>query len=90
MLYRYVPKSLIERPKMGFGVPIDLWLRGPLREWAENLLDRSRLERDGLLDPDPIHAHWQAHLSGRENWAYPLWNVLVFQAWLDHNPGVAH
>jgi asparagine synthase (glutamine-hydrolysing) len=90
VLYRYVPKTLIERPKMGFGVPIDHWLRGPLRDWAENLLDRSRIKRDGLLNPDPIHAHWQAHLSGRENWAYPLWNVLVFQAWLDHNPGIAH
>jgi len=90
VLYRYVPKTLIERPKMGFGVPIDHWLRGPLRHWAENLIDRSRLEREGLLNPDPIHAYWQAHVSGGENWAYPLWNVLVFQAWLEHNPGVTH
>jgi asparagine synthase (glutamine-hydrolysing) len=89
VLYRYVPKELIERPKMGFGVPIDHWLRGPLRVWASRLLDRTRLEREQLLDPQSIHACWDAHQSGRENWAYPLWNVLVFQAWLERNPDVA-
>lgn len=88
ILARYVPVNLFERPKMGFGVPIDRWLRGPLREWAENLLDEGRLRRQGLLDPAPVRARWQAHLEGGTNWAYPLWNVLMLQAWLDRNPDV--
>jgi len=83
VLYKYVPKALIERPKMGFAVPIDSWLRGPLRPWAEALLDPSRLRREGFLDPEPIWAKWQEHLLGRRNWQYPLWNVLMFQAWLE-------
>ncbi|HVC37702.1 MAG TPA: asparagine synthase (glutamine-hydrolyzing) [Gammaproteobacteria bacterium] len=87
-LYRRVPRELVERPKMGFGVPIDHWLRGPLREWAENLLDEKRLTSQGLLTPAPIRERWKAHLEGA-NWAYPLWNVLMLQAWLDANPGVS-
>ena len=83
MLYKYVPKELIERPKMGFGIPIDNWLRGPLRDWAENLLDENRLRKEGYFHPKPIREMWAAHLSGHRNMQYSLWNILMFQAWLE-------
>jgi asparagine synthase (glutamine-hydrolysing) len=81
VLDQYVPRELIERPKMGFGVPIDVWLRGPLREWAEELLDERRLRTEGFLHPVPIRQRWQEHLTGTRNWQNLLWTVLQFQAW---------
>lgn len=84
VLDRYVPRRLIERPKMGFGIPLGEWLRGPLRDWAEALLAEERLRREGFLDAAPIRQAWAEHLSGRRNRQYHLWAVLMFQAWWEH------
>ncbi len=82
VLYRHVPRPLVERPKMGFGVPIDSWLRGPLRDWAESLLDRRAMAEEGFLDAALVEEKWRQHLAGSRNWQHPLWVVLMFQAWL--------
>jgi asparagine synthase (glutamine-hydrolysing) len=83
VLYKYVPKRLIERPKMGFAVPIDEWLRGPLRNWASELLDPARLRREGFFRPEEIAGSWREHLAGSRNRQHDLWTVLMFQAWFE-------
>jgi asparagine synthase (glutamine-hydrolysing) len=83
VLARYVPSTLTERVKMGFSVPLDDWLRGPLRDWANTLLEPGRLRREGFLDPEPIGARWHEHLSGTRNRQQSLWTILMFQAWLE-------
>ena len=83
ILYKYVPSNLIERPKQGFSIPLGDWLRGPLREWAEELLKESRLKREVFFNHDPIRLKWQQHLAGQMDWSAPLWVVLMFQAWFE-------
>jgi asparagine synthase (glutamine-hydrolysing) len=83
VLYRHVPRELVDRPKMGFSVPVGHWLRGPLCEWAECLLDESRLRNEGFLDPGVVRRKWKQHLAGEHNWEWQLWGVLMFQAWLE-------
>ena len=93
LLQRYVPAGLIERPKMGFGIPLDTWLRGPLRKWAESLLEPGALDQR-LFQATPIRQMWNEHLSGRGAWQYHIWDILMFQLWMRDQersgPGAHH
>lgn len=85
ILYKYVPRSLIDRPKKGFGVPIGEWLRGPLRDWADDLLSKSKIDSQGLLYSEPIADIWEQHLSNKNDWSDQLWGILMFQLWMENN-----
>ena len=87
ILYRHVPRGLVERPKRGFAVPVAAWIRGPLRDWAEALLDARRIDREGYLESAPIRRRWHDHLAGSEDYSDSLWAVLMFQAWLESETG---
>jgi asparagine synthase (glutamine-hydrolysing) len=89
VLNQYVPSALTDRPKLGFGVPLDAWLRGPLRDWTSDLLSPSRLRGQTLLEPAPIERLLSDHLAGRSNNAVKLWNILMPQVWLDGAAGPA-
>jgi asparagine synthase (glutamine-hydrolysing) len=83
VLNKHVPRKLIERPKAGFGIPVGQWLRGPLRPWAESLLNEQRLQSEGYFFPAPILQRWREHVSGQRDHTHSLWVVLMFQAWLE-------
>ncbi len=89
ILYKYVPQQLIDRPKAGFAIPVGQWLRGPLKPWAENLLNKSRLENQGYFYPAPILQKWAEHISCKRDHTASLWAVLMFQAWLENNTGTS-
>jgi len=84
ILYKYVPEHLVHRPKMGFGVPIHHWLRGPLRDWAEDLLSENRLRREGYFDPSFVRKEWETHIDGNKDRHYGLWTILMFQSWMKY------
>jgi asparagine synthase (glutamine-hydrolysing) len=89
ILYKHVPRNLIDRPKQGFGIPIGDWLRGPLKSWGEELIDERRLLEEGYFEPEPIRKMWAAHKAGKGRFQYHLWDVLMFQAWLEETSGAA-
>ena len=82
ILSEYIPDSYFDRPKMGFGVPIDIWLKGPLREWAEDLLLGNRIKQDGIFNFQFIQKKWYEYLNNKGNWHHQLWSILIFQSWL--------
>jgi asparagine synthase (glutamine-hydrolysing) len=88
LLYKRVPQALIDRPKMGFGIPLGAWLRGPLRDWGEHLLNKKRLDAQGLFYSLPLRERWENHQKGNEDWGYPLWTALMALAWLEATPKV--
>ena len=83
ILDKHVPQHLIERPKQGFGIPLEDWLRGPLRDWSEDLMNESKLKREGFFNPSVIRTRWKEHLLEKRNWEHSLWSILMFQSWLD-------
>jgi asparagine synthase (glutamine-hydrolysing) len=90
LLYRQAPRALFERPKAGFAIPVGEWLKGPLRAWAEDLLDPRRMAEEGWFDPAVIRRRWDMHLSGRRDSTPALWAILMFQAWLRTDASVSH
>jgi asparagine synthase (glutamine-hydrolysing) len=89
LLHRYVPRELFDRPKKGFAVPIERWLRGELKEWAGDLLEPAKMRREGYFATERIQRRWQQHLAGQMNWSSHLWGVLMFQSWLGDFHGLA-
>jgi asparagine synthase (glutamine-hydrolysing) len=85
LLYKHVPRELIERPKAGFAIPVGEWIRGPLNEWAEDLLDERSLKAAGYFEPAPVHRIWKEHKSRRRDWTPRIWSLLMFQSWLAEN-----
>ena len=85
ILYKYVPKDMIERPKTGFSIPIGDWLRGPLKEWAEDLLDNDKIKSQGFLKPENVSSIWKLHKSGKYDYTSRIWSILMFQSWLESN-----
>ncbi len=85
LLYRYIPPTLIERPKMGFEVPLAQWLRSELHDWGATLLNPTRLKQEGYLKPDLVWQYWQEHQTGKRKWAGQRWEVLMFQSWLERS-----
>jgi asparagine synthase (glutamine-hydrolysing) len=85
ILKKYIPENLINRPKMGFGIPLEGWLRGPLKEWADDLLNEKAIKESGMLNPQVVSQKWEEHISGKRNWHYQLWAILMFQAWFKEN-----
>ncbi len=90
VLYRHVPRELVDRPKQGFAVPVAHWLRDELRDWAESLLDASRLDREGYWNTRIVRAFWEDHIEGRADHSFYLWSILTFQAWLEHQQAQAN
>jgi hypothetical protein len=85
ILKKYIPEHLINRPKMGFGIPLEAWLRGPLKEWADDLLNEKVIKESGMLNPKVVKQKWEEHISGKRNWHYQLWAILMIQAWYKEN-----